>query len=175
MAKTEKIPDAFRSVYQAEDRLAKSIGKFVLRFQFLEGQVNHSIAVLLRLQTMEIGELVTGPIFNVNTRLDILSSLATGLKMSGGLKRKLKNRVQAVRELNNYRNWLLHDKFGGYVPLDDAWQKMRPRTKDKFFREWKSFAPDEIDERADKCLLMAVDLSKFIKEYVVARDGKNAP
>jgi len=157
-------------VRTAESRLAFAIGTFVMRFAMLEGAINHAIGVILRTPTMDVTKVVTAPIINVNIRLDILSSLINGYKMKKETRSQFNTEIGKSRKLNDYRNWLVHDQWGGYMPVTDHWQKIKPEVREKFRLKKQNFSPEEINKKSDDCARLIGDFYDTTRAYVSRRD-----
>lgn len=172
MIQVQSLKQLLEETREAEDRLALSIGKFIMRFSVMETHINHSIGVILRFPTSKVTRLVTGAIINVNLRLDILSSLANGYKMNDDLRSRFNTAITKARNLNDYRNWLVHDQWSGYQPTTGEWQKIKGETKKKFRFKHRSFSPDDIGFHSSDCYQVAADLSQLTSDYAEWRDAQ---
>lgn len=136
-----------------------------MNFVILENQVNHAVGVFLSLPTVKMRQLLTSAIHSVSTRLDILQSLVNGCRMTKQLRVDLNACVKQVRELNGYRNWLLHDAWIGYNEATGEWAKLRPRTDKKLTYQTKAFSSKAISAEDRKCIRTLVRLSKLTRRF----------
>ena len=160
------VHDAAKTLRDHKDarkRLSNAIGVFCIEFAFLEKYINWGIEVLLPLHSKKKADLLLGPIRSVDTRLDILESLVNGIKMDLAIRVELLSFIKSCRELNTYRNWLLHGQWSGWHPMDDSWTKFGTETKKKFKYKWKSFNAKEIEVEAAKCIPLVVNFMKAMK------------
>lgn len=147
-----------------KDELAHAIGIFTIEFACLERSANHAIAVFLKLPTIRISDLVFAAIRNVSARLDILQSLVSGMVMSDHHRSEMRAIIAEIRDLNVYRNWLVHDAWGGRSPDNGEWLKRRPRTDKALHYQSDTFLPKSILEKAGSC-------SELIKRMYSVWDG----
>lgn len=172
--KVDDFGELHREMQVAEDRLATAIGKFSVRFALVEKHANWAINVFLKLEPLRVGALVNAGIRSFSARLDILQSLANGMQMTNETREEIKASISSIRDLNVYRNWLLHDAWGPWNQSDDTWQKMRARTDKKFHYQHETFSTDEINRRADECWETIVSVSKSMKKYSLGRNERES-
>ncbi|MEQ9638440.1 MAG: hypothetical protein RIM84_00320 [Alphaproteobacteria bacterium] len=168
----KELTEHLRLIDEARDKLGLAIGKFTMTFAALEAQADHAIWVFLRLPTSMVGQLLTGAIINVSTRLNILESLVKGMRMEPGMEANLCETVTAIRDMNAYRNWLVHDQWGAYQPNSGSWQKIRTRTDAKFHFQHKDFSAAEIDQQTAACFGLRAKLSQQMSDYSRWRDAQ---
>jgi hypothetical protein len=154
----------------SDDRLAFAIGKFVMEFASMEGAINRGIGELLHVSELDC-QLIVGPILNVNLRLDILQSLASGKEMPSAIRGLLNSAIQRARNLNDDRNWIVHDEWAAYMDTSDQWQKIKPETKAKFRMKAKFYSPAEIMVRTKECAKVERDVAEASTAYARRRDG----
>ena len=168
---------------EAESEFAQAIGIFTMRFSKLEADMNHAIGDFLGLHTMNLTAMLTSAIRSVTTRINILSSLAHGSRMSDELKTQLLDCVKEIGDRNTYRNWLLHEPFhpGMLKRSDDEsadlkeWTKIRARTDEKFRYQEKDFTADQILEEAKLCGPLGTKIISLTRRYCGERDEEELP
>ena len=166
-----KLPAFIVAHKKSTKRLAEEVGLFAIEFVHLEKQFDHAIGVFLRIPYAGLATILTSAINSVTTRLNILQSLVNGCRMTKRMRAELNMCVVKIRELNTYRNWLLHNSWGGYLPTQRAWQKMRWRVQIKAQRQYATFTHRAIRQKNSRCLRTAVRLSKLVKRYEAYRDA----
>lgn len=149
----------------AEEQLAGSIGVFVIRFGFLERNLNWSLWCLLGLNE-RVGEVLTSTYRNVSAKLELYFALINGRKMTDEVRYRLIECGEQIAILNTYRNRLLHNQFGGYQPVSDTWLKFWVETANKKARRRHvQLNPSDIRAEAEKCFQCVVRLMDGIKAY----------
>jgi hypothetical protein len=165
---------------------AKALGWFSIQFLRLEHSIDCAIHELLELEP-ETGHAVTGAIFNVSTRLEILHRLASDLPLKKLHRTVILRAVDAALDLNGYRNWLFHSPwvpsargwsryFG--IPDDDSGEfihtKERMQKAGKLWRKLqrKDFKASEITAQADQCSKVQLRLAPVLQRLAQNRIAK---
>ncbi len=149
----------------AEERLAEAIGVFVMRFGFLERNLNWSLWCLLGLNE-RVGEVLTTTYRNVSAKLDLYFALTNGRRMADEVRRRLIECGEEIALLNTYRNRLLHNQFSSHQPVSDTWLKFWVETANKKARcRHVQLNPSDIRAEAEKCFQCVVRLMDGIKAY----------
>lgn len=174
--------EALKSVKVAYDEtelaFAQAVGLFTMRFGKLEADTNIAIGDFLGLKTMNLTTMLTSAIQSVRTRLNILSSLVHGSRMSDELRAKLIKCVKEIEELRISRNWLLHEPFhpgllsqgGDETTEHREWIKLRARVDEKLRRQERSFSVHQILSESERCGPLGTTIITLTKQYCGERE-----
>lgn len=165
-----------------EQSLAQEIGLFIMRFAKLETVINLAIGRLFDLRNISMAILLGAAIRDTNARIHLLSSLVGASRMEPGLRRKLERCITRIRNLNTYRNNLIHDEFSGptyeisekKVGGGKQWPKHTAKVQNKFTLETKEFSIPEIRDRRKQCEQIGPKLFTLVIEYASYREKRRS-
>jgi hypothetical protein len=149
---------------KSKRQLTRALGLYAMEFVALESQVDISIGIFLRIPHEPHAIILTSAIFNVSTRLDILHSLVNAVVAPEKMTAELDSCLKEIRELNAYRNWILHNTWAGFEP-PDTWPKARWIISGNSKWQNRPFTPTAIEANATKCKATKLKLRKLTKAW----------
>ena len=142
----------------ARNDLALALGHFTIRFLQMEHALNGLIHELLALAP-NTGHALTSAIHSNRVRFQILGALNSDLKRADPFRRDIERALSQADELNEYRNWLLHDRWTGSVPAgDEVWNHKKLRMRRGKWQE-REFTSASVAEKAEECVAVAQRIS----------------
>lgn len=142
----------------ARNDLALALGNFAIRFLQMEDALNGLIHELLALAP-DTGHALTSAIHSNRVRFQILGALNNDLKQADRFRRDIETAVEQADELNEYRNWLLHDRWAGSVAINDqAWNHQKRRMRRGKWQQ-RDFTSESVAQKAEECVEVAQRVS----------------
>lgn len=121
-----------------EEPYWEPIGKFVIRFGYLEKTIDWSITSLLELHTRQ-GEAVASQILNLRSRIRLIEKLCYLVTADTEHRKAAVEIVEEIVKLNSYRNGLLHGQWGSYhmsANEEFYWSKLDVNPQNFRYREF---------------------------------------
>jgi hypothetical protein len=142
----------------ARSDLALALGNFAIRFLQMEAALDGLIHELLALAP-DTGHALTSAIRSNRVRFQILAALNSDLEQAAPFRRDIETALGQADGLNEYRNWLLHDRWTGSVAIsDEAWNHQKRRMRRGKWQE-RDFTSESVSGKADECVEVAQRIS----------------
>ena len=142
----------------ARNDLALALGNFSIRFLQMEDALNGLIHELLALAP-DTGHALTSAIHSNRVRFQILGALNNDQKQADPFRRDVETALEQAEELNEYRNWLLHDRWAGSVAINDqVWNHQKRRMRRGKWQQ-RDFTSESVAQKAEECVEIAQRIS----------------
>jgi hypothetical protein len=141
------------------------IGCFVIRFGYLEKEIDVAIGYLLIVHNRQ-SEAVTSQIKNLSGRINLIHRLVVLLTSDKTVRQRAMEITKELRRLNTYRNNLVHGPWGGYVSTtggDGYWLKNRFDGND-FKTKVFEVRIDDIKANTNAAAKVRAELSNFSRD-----------
>ena len=160
--------NSFVETIQNIKKFWEPIGGLVFSFGYLERDVDWAICAFLRLDYLRLGETIVGQIRNLTSRIELLNALCRMMTDNEGHREQMKDITKGLRDLNNFRNNLVHGAFSAFLVEEEAWVKMGVNPNSMKLTAFQTTVP-EILENQKQAVRLGSDLTNLVQEIMKGR------